>query len=76
MTRINNTRSSELIEKVMLEKKLNIHLKNKMLFIFLKQLSIVSPTKNMTLGWLRMTLKGQDDVKHIGKKTARRMGIC
>ena len=25
-------------------------------------------SEGMTLGWLRMTLKGKDDVKHIGKK--------
>ena len=66
MTRI-NTRSSQLRENntneeinYQFEEQDSLHIPD----------AVVNRFKNegMTLGWLRITLKGQDDFKYIGKK--------
>ncbi len=67
MTRINNTRSSQLREK---------NTKEQTTYTFEEPnlLEIPEPIVNrfndagMTLGWIRLTLKGKDDVSHIGRK--------
>lgn len=67
MTRINNTRSTSNREsnareevEYTFEEQDALHIPDAVLQRFTNE--------NMTLGWLRMTLKGKDDVKHIGKK--------
>ena len=67
MTRINNTRSTSTREsnareevEYTFEEQDALHIPDAVLQRFTNE--------NMTLGWLRMTLKGKDDVKHIGKK--------
>tara|TARA_E500000318_G_scaffold41380_1_gene39490 strand:- start:1506 stop:1811 length:306 start_codon:yes stop_codon:yes gene_type:complete len=67
MTRINNTRSSDLRESKAREE---------VEYTFEEQDVLHIPeavqkrfaNEEMTLGWVRMTLKGEDDVKHLGKK--------
>ena len=67
MTRINNTRSSDLREN---------NAREEVEYTFEEQDVLHIPeavkkrfaNENMTLGWVRMTLKGEDDVKHLGKK--------
>ena len=67
MTRINNTRSTDQREnnareevEYTFEEQDALHIPNAVLNRF--------ASESMTLGWLRMTLKGVDDVKHLGKK--------
>jgi len=67
MTRINSTRTTDLREnnareeiEYTFEEQDALHIPDAVLQRFTNE--------NMTLGWLRMTLKGKDDVKHIGKK--------
>mgnify|MGYP003665784024 FL=1 len=67
MTRINSTRSSDLREKqareeieYTFEESSALHIPDAVTQRFTNE--------GMTLGWLRMTLKGKDDVSHIGKK--------
>ena len=67
MTRINSTRNTDLREnkareevEYTFEEQDALHIPNAVLNRF--------ASERMTLGWLRMTLKGVDDVKHIGKK--------
>ena len=67
MTRINNTRSTDQREnnareevEYTFEEQDALHIPNAVLNRF--------ASERMTLGWLRMTLKGVDDVKHLGKK--------
>ena len=67
MTRINSTRSSDLREKNTreevewtFEETSALHIPDAVIERFTNE--------GMTLGWLRMTLKGKDDVSHIGKK--------
>ena len=67
MTRINNTRSSQLREK---------NTKEQTTYTFEEPnlLEIPKPIvdrfndEGMSLGWIRLTLKGKDDVSHIGRK--------
>ena len=67
MTRINNTRSSQLREK---------NTKEQTTYTFEEPnlLEIPKPIVDrfndagMSLGWIRLTLKGKDDVSHIGRK--------
>jgi len=67
MTRVNSTRNTDLRENKAREE---------VEYTFEEQdvLHIPDSVKDrfanerMTLGWLRMTLKGVDDVKHLGKK--------
>ena len=67
MTRINNTRSSDLREN---------NTREEVEYVFEEQDALKIPdavkdrftNEGMTLGWLRMTLKGKDDISHIGKK--------
>ena len=67
MTRVNNTRNTDLREnnareevEYTFEEQDALHIPDAVLKRF--------ASERMTLGWLRMTLKGVDDVKHIGKK--------
>ena len=67
MTRINSTRNTDQREnnareevEYTFEEQDALHIPNAVLNRF--------ASERMTLGWLRMTLKGVDDVKHIGKK--------
>ena len=67
MTRINSTRTTDLREnnareeiEYTFEEQDALHIPDAVLNRF--------ASERMTLGWLRMTLKGVDDVKHIGKK--------
>ena len=67
MTRINSTRTTDLREnnareevEYTFEEQDALHIPNAVLNRF--------ASERMTLGWLRMTLKGVDDVKHLGKK--------
>jgi len=67
MTRINNTRSSDLREnqareetEYTFEESSALHIPDAVTERFTNE--------GMTLGWLRMTLKGKDDTSHIGKK--------
>ena len=72
MTRINSTRSSDLREQETRKQEAREEVE----YTFEEQDVVHIPqavkdrftSEGMTLGWLRMTLKGQDDVKHIGKK--------
>ena len=72
MTRINSTRSSDLREQETRKQEAREEVE----YTFEEQDVVHIPqavkdrftNEGMTLGWLRMTLKGQDDVKHIGKK--------
>jgi hypothetical protein len=67
MTRINSTRSSDLREK---------QAKEEIEYTFEESSALHIPdavtqrftNEGMTLGWLRMTIKGKDDVSHLGKK--------
>ena len=67
MTRTNNTRSSQLREN---------NTKEQTTYTFEEPnlLEIPEPIVNrfndagMSLGWIRLTLKGKDDVSHIGRK--------
>ena len=67
MTRTNNTRSSQLREN---------NTKEQTTYTFEEPnlLEIPKPIvdrfndEGMTLGWIRLTLKGKDDVSHIGRK--------
>ena len=67
MTRTNNTRSSQLREN---------NTKEQTTYTFEEPnlLEIPKPIVDrfndagMTLGWIRLTLKGKDDVSHIGRK--------
>jgi hypothetical protein len=68
MTRINSTRTTDLREnnareeiEYTFEEQDALHIPDAVLNRF--------ASERMTLGWLRMTLKGVDDVKHLGKKT-------
>ena len=67
MTRINSTRTTDLREnnareeiEYTFEEQDALHIPDAVLNRF--------ASERMTLGWLRMTLKGVDDVKHLGKK--------
>ena len=67
MTRLNRTRSSELREnntkettEYTFEEQDNLHIPKEIITRF--------NNEGMTLGWLRITLKGQEDYKYIGKK--------
>ena len=67
MTRVNSTRNTDLREnnareevEYTFEEQDALHIPDAVLNRF--------ASERMTLGWLRMTLKGVDDVKHIGKK--------
>ena len=67
MTRINSTRTTDLREnnareeiEYTFEEQDALHIPDAVLKRFANE--------RMTLGWLRMTLKGVDDVKHLGKK--------
>ena len=67
MTRINSTRNTDQREnnareevEYTFEEQDALHIPNAVLNRF--------ASERMTLGWLRMTLKGGDDVKHLGKK--------
>jgi hypothetical protein len=67
MTRLNKTRSSELREnntketmEYQFEEQDNLHIPEEIITRF--------NNEGMTLGWLRITLKGQEDYKYIGKK--------
>ena len=67
MTRLNRTRSSELREnntkettEYVFEEQDNLHIPEEVITRF--------SNEGMTLGWLRITLKGQEDYKYIGKK--------
>ena len=67
MTRINSTRTTDLREnnareevEYTFEEQDALHIPDAVLNRF--------ASERMTLGWLRMTLKGGDDVKHLGKK--------
>jgi hypothetical protein len=67
MTRVNSTRNTDLREnnareevEYTFEEQDALHIPDAVLKRFANE--------RMTLGWLRMTLKGVDDVKHIGKK--------
>ena len=67
MTRVNSTRSTDQRENKAREE---------VEYTFEEQDALYIPDAvykrftngGMTLGWLRMTLKGKDDIKHIGKK--------
>ena len=67
MTRINSTRTTDLREN---------NAREEIEYTFEEQDALHIPdavkdrfaNERMTLGWLRMTLKGEDDVKHLGKK--------
>jgi hypothetical protein len=67
MTRVNSTRSTDQRENKAREE---------VEYTFEEQDALYIPdavykrftNEGMTLGWLRMTLKGKDDIKHIGKK--------
>ncbi len=67
MTRVNSTRSTDQRENKAREE---------VEYTFEEQDALYIPdavhnrfaNEDMTLGWLRMTLKGKDDIKHIGKK--------
>ena len=67
MTRVNSTRNTDLREnnareevEYTFEEQDALHIPDAVLNRF--------ASERMTLGWLRMTLKGVDDVKHLGKK--------
>jgi len=67
MTRVNSTRNTDLREnnareevEYTFEEQDALHIPDAVLKRFANE--------RMTLGWLRMTLKGVDDVKHLGKK--------
>ena len=67
MTRINNTRSTNTREssareevEYTFEEQDALHIPDAVIERFTNE--------GMTLGWLRMTLKGKDDVSYIGKK--------
>ena len=67
MTRINNTRSSDLREskareevEYTFEEQDVLHIPEAVINRFLDE--------GMTLGWLRITIKGQEDYKYIGRK--------
>ena len=66
MTRVNSTRSSDLRENTTREEEWTfeetsaLHIPDAVTQRFTNE--------GMTLGWVRMTLKGKDDVSHIGKK--------
>jgi CBS domain-containing protein len=72
MTRVNNTRSSDLREQETRQQETREEVE----YTFEEQDALHIPevvinrfaNAGMTLGWLRMTLKGKDDVTHIGKK--------
>ena len=72
MTRINSTRSSDLREQETRKQESREEVE----YTFEEQDALYIPdavykrftNEGMTLGWLRMTLKGKDDIKHIGKK--------
>ena len=67
MTRINNTRNTDLREN---------KAKEEIEYTFEESSALHIPdavtqrftNEGMTLGWLRMTIKGKDDVSHLGKK--------
>ena len=67
MTRVNSTRNTDLREnnareevEYTFEEQDALHIPDAVLNRF--------ASERMTLGWLRMTLKGKDDTSHIGKK--------
>tara|TARA_R100001377_G_C3177747_1_gene105437 strand:- start:719 stop:1216 length:498 start_codon:yes stop_codon:yes gene_type:complete len=67
MTRVNSTRSSELREQEAREKTEYVFEEQDVLHIPQAALDRFA-NENMTPGWVRMTLKGVDDIKHLGKK--------